>query len=192
MSVYQTSIAALFKIGALKYTYERKNGSCLLQVVSTDLSVDIAVDSRSTLGRYSGRQSVDSRSIVSRSWDRLSAEYRSIFRRRTSTDYRSFVGDISVNCRWYIGQLSVEYQSCVNLAGESNPTGADIKCLVKFMCNYIWNCSGVFSISQLVRILTTSFPAIERLPIVAKWWSKTGQKIYMLYILKHILKRFTL
>ena len=26
----------------------------------------------------------------------------------------------SVNCRWYIGQLSFEYQSCVNLSGESN------------------------------------------------------------------------
>ena len=28
--------------------------------------------------------------------------------------YWSTVGDISVNCRWYVGQLS-----CVNLAGES-------------------------------------------------------------------------
>ena len=36
-----------------------------------------------------------------------------------SVVYRSTVGDISVNCRWYIGQLSVEFQSCVNLAGES-------------------------------------------------------------------------
>ena len=36
-----------------------------------------------------------------------------------SVVYRSTVGDISVNCRWYIGQLSVAYQSCVNLAGES-------------------------------------------------------------------------
>ena len=33
--------------------------------------------------------------------------------------YQSTVGDISVNCRWYIGQLSVAYQSCVNLAGKS-------------------------------------------------------------------------
>ena len=33
--------------------------------------------------------------------------------------YRSTVGDILVNCRWYIGQLSVTYQSCVNLVGES-------------------------------------------------------------------------
>ena len=88
--------------------------------MSTDLSVDIAVDSRSTVGRQSvnsrstvGRQSVDSRSIVSRAWDRLSAEYRSIFRRRTPTHYRSYVGDISVNCRWYISQLSVVYRSTV-------------------------------------------------------------------------------
>ena len=34
--------------------------------------------------------------------------------------YRSTVGCISVNCRWYIGQLSFEYQSCVNLSGEFN------------------------------------------------------------------------
>ena len=37
-----------------------------------------------------------------------------------SVVYRSTVGDMSVNCRWHIGQLSVAYQSCVNLAGESN------------------------------------------------------------------------
>ena len=37
-----------------------------------------------------------------------------------SVIYRSTVGDISVNCRWHIGQLSVDYQLCVNLAGESN------------------------------------------------------------------------
>ena len=39
------------------------------------------------------------------------AEYRSIFRQRTSTYYRSYVGGISVNCRWYISQLSVVYRS---------------------------------------------------------------------------------
>ena len=32
-----------------------KYGSCLLWVMSTEISVDIAVDTRSTLGRYSGR-----------------------------------------------------------------------------------------------------------------------------------------
>ena len=37
-----------------------------------------------------------------------------------SVVYRSIVGDMSVNCRWHIGQLSVVDQSCVNLAGESN------------------------------------------------------------------------
>ena len=36
-----------------------------------------------------------------------------------SVVYRLTVGDISVNCWWYIGQLSVAYQSCVNLVGES-------------------------------------------------------------------------
>ena len=47
-----------------------KYGSCLLWVMSTEISVDIAVDTRSTVGRYSvdtrsilGRRSVDSRSI---------------------------------------------------------------------------------------------------------------------------------
>ena len=36
-----------------------------------------------------------------------------------SVVYRSTVGDVLVNCRWYIGQLSLAYQSCVNLTGES-------------------------------------------------------------------------
>ena len=49
----------------------------------------------------------------------MSAKYRSIFLRRTSTEYWSYVDGISVNCQWYIGQLLVAYQSCVNLAGES-------------------------------------------------------------------------
>ena len=35
-----------------------------------------------------------------------------------SVVYRSAVCDMSVNCRWHIGQLSVTYQSCFNLAGE--------------------------------------------------------------------------
>ena len=37
-----------------------------------------------------------------------------------SVVYKSTVGDISANCGWHIGQLSVDYQSYVNLAGESN------------------------------------------------------------------------
>ena len=37
-----------------------------------------------------------------------------------SVVYRSTVSDMSVNCRWHIGQLSVAYQSCINLAGESS------------------------------------------------------------------------
>ena len=48
-----------------------------------------------------------------RNVDRVSAEYRSIFRWRTSTEYRSYVGGISVNCRWYVGQLSVAYRSTI-------------------------------------------------------------------------------
>ena len=32
--------------------------------------------------------------------------------------YRSTVGDMSVNCRWRIGQLSVAYQSCVICIGQ--------------------------------------------------------------------------
>ena len=51
-------------------------------------------------------------------------EYRSGIGRpnigHVSVVYRSTVGDMSVNCRWHIRQLSVAYQSCVNLAGESN------------------------------------------------------------------------
>ena len=66
---------------------------------------------RSIVGRHSVDIAVDSRSIVSRSGDRLSAEYRSIFRRRTSTDYRSYVGDISVNCRSNITRVLIQQVS---------------------------------------------------------------------------------
>ena len=107
-------------------------GSCLLQLVLTDLSVDIAVDSRSTLGRYSGRQSVETRLIVSRAWDGLSAKYRSIFRRRTSTDYRSTVGCILVFCDWgTCGSVrrSCSYQKC-------HKTGCHCKERHAFMFNF--------------------------------------------------------
>ena len=43
-----------------KHSSPRKEGSCLLWVVSTEISVDIAVDTRSIIGR----QSVDTRSTV--------------------------------------------------------------------------------------------------------------------------------
>ena len=46
--------------------------------MSTEISVDIAVD--------------------------IAVDSRSIFRRRTSTYYRSYVGDISVNCRSIVGR----------------------------------------------------------------------------------------
>ena len=66
----------------------------------------MSVESWSIVGRVSveswsivGRVSVDIRSPVGRESDKLSAEYRSIFRRGTSTEYRSYVGGISVNCR---------------------------------------------------------------------------------------------
>ena len=104
-------------------------------------SIDIAFDSRSTVDRLSidsqstiDREVVDSRSSVDRySVDRAINHRRgkvdissthldriSVNCRYTSTEYRPTVGDMSVNCRWHIGQLSVAYQSCVNLAGESN------------------------------------------------------------------------
>jgi len=51
---------------------------------------------------------VDSRLPV----DRQSAHYRS--------SERKTIGRVSIICRWYIGQLSVTYHSCVNLAGESS------------------------------------------------------------------------
>jgi len=88
-------------------------------------SIDIAVISGSTVGRLStdwrsrgGRLLIDSRLTVDWQSDKPSAEYWSIFRQRTSTEYQSYVGDIWVNCRWCVSQLSVAYQSCVNLVGE--------------------------------------------------------------------------
>ena len=103
--------------------------------ISAAISVDVAVDSRSTLHRYS----IDTRSTVDRestdyrsSVDRLLIECQSTVDRlstatsidcpstggqhsgrRTSTEYRSYVSGISANCRWYVGQLSVAYRSTV-------------------------------------------------------------------------------
>ena len=83
----------------------RNFGFCLLQVVSTDLSVDIAVDSRSTLGRYSGRQSVDTRSIVSRDWVNIAVDSRSRLGRYSSRQ--------SVEIQTIVGRHSVETRSMV-------------------------------------------------------------------------------
>ena len=41
-------------------------GSCVLQVVSVDMSTDISVDCRPTIGRHIGRLSVDYRSTIGR------------------------------------------------------------------------------------------------------------------------------
>ena len=68
------------------------------------------------IGRHSGRQSVDSPSIVrgqlvdSRSIVRQTIGRVSVDISTTHLDLlsvRSYVGDISVNCRWYIGQLQL-------------------------------------------------------------------------------------
>ena len=69
--------------------------------ISVDIAVDIAIDSRSSIGRYFDDA------------PRLTIGHMSVL-------YRSNVGGISVNCRWYIGQLSLEYHSFVNLSGEFN------------------------------------------------------------------------
>ena len=65
-------------------------------------------------------------------------DYRSIFRRRTSTHYRSYVSAISVNCRWYIGQLSFEY--LVNLSGESNAKTSLITVIMRW--GNMWQCEA--------------------------------------------------
>ena len=82
----------------------------------------LSIGSRPTIDRLSidwrlrgGRLSTNSRPIVDRQSDKPLAAYRSIFRPNIG-----HVGGISVNCRWHISQLSVAYQSCVNLAGESS------------------------------------------------------------------------
>ena len=66
-------------------------------------------DSRSIVGRQSVDNAVDSRSIVRKSIGRVSVDI--------STTHLDL---LSVTCRWYIGQLSFEYQSCVNLSVEFN------------------------------------------------------------------------
>ena len=98
-------------------------GYCLLWVMSTEISVDSrSVDSE-----------IDYRPSIGRYFDdapRLTIGHMSVI-------YRSTVGGISVNCRWYIGQLSFEYQSCVNLSGESNGFF-----LSKDIINYCYHAMG--------------------------------------------------
>ena len=90
-------------------------------------SIDIAVDSRPPVDQQSAdyrstgdREVVDSRSIVYRlSIDRAINHRPSIGRYfidaprpnggHISVVYWSTVGDMSVNCRWHIGQLSLAY-----------------------------------------------------------------------------------
>ena len=57
---------------------------------------------------------------------------------------------VTSTCAYLIEQISTNL--CVLL--ENTP-------LVKFVWNYIWDLSGVFSISSLVKILMTSFPAFS-------------------------------
>ena len=67
--------------------------------MSTEISVDIAVDSRSIVGRQSVDSEIDYRPSIGRYFDdasRLTIGHMSVI-------YRSTVGGISVNCRWYIG-----------------------------------------------------------------------------------------
>ena len=66
-------------------------GSCLLWVMSTEISVDIAVDSRSTLGR----QSVDTRSIVGRQSVNIAVDSRSIVGRHSVKTRPIVVPDVS-------------------------------------------------------------------------------------------------
>jgi len=102
------------------------------------LLINIAVDSRLTIHwlaidyRSTGdREVVDCRSIVGRPSINRAINHRPSIGRyfiyaprpnigHMSVVYRSTVGDMLVNCWWHIGQLSVAYQLCVNLAGESN------------------------------------------------------------------------
>ena len=109
--------------------------------ISTAISVDVAVDTRSTLGRLSiesrptiDRVSTECRSSVDRYVDRQSIDCRSTggrySGRRTSTEYRSYVGDISANCRWYVGQLSVAYRSTVGRIS--------VNCRSHISCVLIW------------------------------------------------------
>ena len=61
-------------------------------------SIDLAVASRSTVDRVSVDIAVDA--------PRPNIGHMSVV-------YRSTVGDMSVNCRWHIDQLSVAYRSTV-------------------------------------------------------------------------------
>ena len=101
-------------------------------------SINTAVNSQSTVGRLSidyrptgDREVVDCWSTVDWLSINRAINHRPSIGRyfidapqpnigHMSVLYWSTVADMSVNWRWHIGQLSVAYQSCVNLAGESN------------------------------------------------------------------------
>ena len=111
----------------------RDLGSCLLQVVSTDLSVDITVDiavdtrliQRSIVGRQSvetrtmvGRHSVETRSIVVPEVSRLIRLF--VFRYFTDTSpmVRRYFTDVSVSKWPTLGRWSVDTWSIVRRQQE--------------------------------------------------------------------------
>ena len=78
--------------------------------MSTDIAVDIAADiavySQSIVGQQSVDSEIDYRPSIGQYFGnapRLTIGHMSVI-------YWSTVGDISVNCRWYISQLSVVYR----------------------------------------------------------------------------------
>ena len=105
----------LFKLSNLNSNLALTPGQlCLLQVVSTDLSVD----SRSMISR----QSADSRLIVGRQSVERGIDYRPSIGRyfddaprptigHMSVIYRSTVGGISVNCRSNISRVLIQHVS---------------------------------------------------------------------------------
>ena len=68
-----------------------ENGSCLLWVMSTEISVDIAVDTRSIVGRHS----VNSRSILGRQSVDIAVDSRSIVGRHSVETQPIVVPDVS-------------------------------------------------------------------------------------------------
>ena len=98
--------------------------------------------------------------------------------------YRSTVADMSVNWRWHIGQLSVAYQSCVNLAGESNGFPFERSSNFIMLLRKMLQCkarlhyeANQWALRTMGMVIFSFVPIVSSIgQVSAKCWSSIGQE----------------
>ena len=98
--------------------------------------------------------------------------------------YRSTVADMSVNWRWHIGQLSVAYQSCVNLAGESNGFPFERSSNFIMLLRKMLQCkarlhyeANRWALRTMGMVIFSFVPIVSSIgQVSAKCWSSIGQE----------------